>query len=61
MLSSLQKWLKHPTYEESERELLRERELKTIYWKNMVERGSYVERHDNSTESARRIVTILLT
>ncbi|OXV09199.1 hypothetical protein Egran_03041 [Elaphomyces granulatus] len=54
------KWLKHPTYEESERELLRERELKTIYWKNMVERGSYVERHDNSTESARRIVTILL-
>ena len=53
------KWLKHPSYEESERQLQREEELRTKYWKNMVRHGSYVERHDGSMESARRILTLL--
>jgi hypothetical protein len=54
------KWLANPTQQESERELLREAELKDIYWKEMLDVGSHFERHDGSIASAHRIITNLL-
>ena len=53
------KWRIGATYEERQLEVLREHHLKTKYWKSMTARGTYVESHDGSAKSARRIVTLL--
>lgn len=53
------KWLKSPTVNEEQQELLREHDLINTYWKNMTARGSQVERFDGSPESARQILGVL--
>ena len=53
------KWRKRPTIEESKLELEREGGLIEKYWKDMTDQGSYVERHDGTATSGRRIITML--
>ncbi|KAG9522356.1 hypothetical protein KCV07_g3194, partial [Aureobasidium melanogenum] len=53
------KWLKSPSWDEEQRELQRESELRTKYWKNMTDLGSHVERWDGTEASARRVLSIL--
>lgn len=38
----------------------RETELKTKFWKGMLDHGAQIERHDNTTAGARRIMSQLL-
>ena len=50
------KWIRRPEEDEERRQLQRENELKTVYWKEMLHYGSILMRHDGSYESARLIV-----
>ena len=53
------KWLRSPSWDEEQRELQREGELRNRYWKNMTDFGSHVERWDGTEASARGILSIL--
>ncbi|KAL8793854.1 MAG: hypothetical protein Q9195_003580 [Heterodermia aff. obscurata] len=53
-------WIKRPSFEEHLVQTTRERDLKTRFWKNMTDRGAYVERHDGTAASAQRLITWLL-
>lgn len=53
------KWLRSPSWDEEQREMQREGELRNKYWKNMTDLGSHVERWDGTEASARRILGIL--
>ncbi|KEQ68174.1 hypothetical protein M436DRAFT_32018, partial [Aureobasidium namibiae CBS 147.97] len=50
------KWLRSPSWDEEQRELQRESELRNRYWKNMIDLGSHVERWDGTEASARGIL-----
>ena len=51
------KWISRPTLDEELEQTTVERDLKKKYWKNMIDRGAYVERHDGTAASARRFIS----
>ena len=52
-------WISRPSLKEALEQTTVEQHLKKIYWKEMMERGAYVEPHYETAESARRFVTWL--
>jgi len=54
------KWTEHDK-KKAKDEGVREKRLQKTFWHEMIARGSSVARHDGSTESAKRIMTSLIS